>query len=50
MDLHFPVAIFLAVFLEDWGIRVTCVRPYSSSLGLIVVAFIIAVLVGGPIR
>jgi len=49
--LYLPVAIFLAVTLKDWGIRVACIRPYSSSLGLIIMAFIItAAIVGVPIR
>ena len=50
MDLYFLVAIFLTVFLEDWGIRVIYIKTYNSSLGLIVVAFIIITLVRVPIK
>jgi len=51
MGLHLPVAIFLTVTLKDWGIRVAYIRPYSGSLGLIIVAFIIAAtMVGVPVR
>jgi len=51
MGLYLLVAVFLTVTLKDWGIRVACIRPYSSSLGLIVIAFIItAAIVGVPIR
>ena len=49
--LHLLVAVFLAVTLKDWGIRVACIGPYSGSLGLIVVAFVIAAaVVGVPVR
>ena len=50
MDLHLLVAVFLTVSLEDWGIRVTCIKPYSGSLGLIIVAFIITILVGVSVK
>ena len=50
MDLYLLVAVFLIVSLEDWGIRVIYIRPYGSSLGLIVVAFIIATLVGVSVK
>ena len=49
-DLYFSVAVFLIVSLEDQGIRVIYIRPYGGSLGLIIIAFIIAVLVGVPIK
>jgi len=49
--LYLPVAIFLAVTLKDWGIKVAYIRPYSSSLGLIIMAFIVtAAVVGVPVR
>ena len=51
MDLYLLVAVFLIVTLKDQGIRVAYIRPYSSSLGLIIIAFIIAAaIVGVPIR
>jgi len=51
MGLYLLVAIFLAVILKDWGIRVAYIRPYSGSLGLIVMAFIVAAaMVGVPVR
>ena len=50
MDLYLLVAVFLAVTLEDQGIRVVYIRPYSSSLGLIIMAFIITAVVGIPVR
>jgi len=49
--LYLPVAVFLAVTLKDWGIGVACIGPYSSSLGLIIMAFVIAAaVVGVPVR
>jgi len=51
MGLYLLVVIFLAVTLKDWGIRVACIGPYSGSLGLIVVAFVVAAtVVGVPVR
>ena len=49
-DLYLLVIIFLTVSLEDQGIKIIYIRPYSSSLGLIIMAFIIAVLVGVPVK
>ena len=45
MDLYLLVAIFLRVSLKDYRIRVAYIRPYNSSLGLIIIAFIITTLV-----
>ena len=39
-DLYFLVAVFLTVTLEDQGIKVAYIRPYSCSLGLVVVAIV----------
>ena len=50
MDLYLLVAIFLIVSLKDKGIKVIYIKPYGGSLGLIIIAFIIAILVGVPIR
>ena len=50
MDLYFLITIFLTVSLKDLGIRVIYIKPYNSSLGLVIVAFIITILVGVPIR
>ena len=50
MDLYFLIAIFLIVSLKDLGIRVIYIRPYNSSLGLVIVAFIIAALIKVLIR
>jgi len=44
------VAVFLTVTLEDWGIRVVCIRPYSGSSGLVIMVFVIAAIVGVPIK
>ena len=49
-DLYLLVAVFLMVPLEDQGIKIIYIRSYSSSLGLIIMAFITAALVGVPIR
>ena len=49
-DLYLLVIIFLTVFLKDQGIRVMYIKPYSNSLGLIIVAFIIITLVGVPVK
>ena len=50
MDLYFLITIFLTVSLEDWGIKIIYIKPYSSSLSLIIVAFIITTLVGVPVK
>jgi len=45
------VAVFLTVTLKDWGIKVACIKPYSGSLGLTIIDFIIiATVVEVPIR
>ena len=50
MDLYFSVAIFLAVFLKDWGIKVICIRLCNDSLGSIIMAFVVVILVGVPVK
>ena len=49
-DLYLLVAVFLIVTLKGQGIRVVYIKPYNSSLGLIIIAFIIAAIVGVPVR
>ena len=49
--LYLLVAIFLIVTLKDQGIKVAYIRPYSGSLGLIIIAFIVAAtIVGVPVK
>ena len=50
MDLYFLITIFLTVSLKDWGIKVIYIKPYGSSLGLVIMAFIIIALVEVLIR
>ena len=49
-DLYLPVAVFLAVSLEDQGIKIIYIKSYSGSLDLIIMAFIITALVGVSVK
>ena len=46
MDLYLLITIFFVVSLKNQKIKIKYIKPYSGSLGLIIIAFIIVALIG----